>query len=130
MKNQSDLISAWIDKAEKDLLSAVREKTFDHPVTETVCFHCQQSAEKYIKAYLIFLDINFPRTHDLGLLGKLIAGKDDEFRGLISRADLLSDYAVEIRYPDDFNEPTIEEADDAIQIANEIKNYITSKVIQ
>ncbi len=39
--NSQSLIRAWFDKAEKDLLSARHESTFEDAVLETVCFHCQ-----------------------------------------------------------------------------------------
>lgn len=128
MTGTHKLIVSWIEKAEKDLLSDERALDFDDPVTEAVCFHSQQSVEKYMKAYLIFLDIYFPRTHDLGQLGKLIETKDTYFETLKYEADLLSDYAVEIRYPDDFNEPTLDETRNSILIAEKIINYIKQKI--
>ena len=70
--NIHSLIQAWFDKAEKDLLSARHESSFEDAVLETVCFHCQQSAEKYIKGYLIYLGIAFPKTHEIGELLKAL----------------------------------------------------------
>lgn len=68
MKTKIGLINNWIDKAEKDLLTAEHEMTFADRVTESICFHCQQAAEKFLKAYLIHLDIPFPKTHEIGEL--------------------------------------------------------------
>ena len=48
MKTKRELIDSWVDKAEKDLLSAKHELSFPDAVTETVCFHCQQAVEKYL----------------------------------------------------------------------------------
>lgn len=59
MKTKGELINSWIDKAEKDLRSAKHESSFPDEVTETVCFHCQQAAGKYLKAYLTFLNLSF-----------------------------------------------------------------------
>jgi hypothetical protein len=39
---------------------------------DTVCFHCQQAVEKYLKALLTLLGIPAPRTHDLEVLHKLL----------------------------------------------------------
>mgnify|MGYP000307964815 CR=1 FL=1 len=36
--------------------------------TSTICFHAQQAVEKYLKAFLILHDIDFPRTHDVDYL--------------------------------------------------------------
>lgn len=68
MKTKRELIDSWIDKAEKDLLSAKHELSFPDAVRETVCFHCQQAVEKYLKAYLVFLGISFTKTHEIGEL--------------------------------------------------------------
>ncbi|MCK4766089.1 MAG: HEPN domain-containing protein [Candidatus Aminicenantes bacterium] len=62
MKTKKDLVNNWIIKADKDLKSVEHELTFEDAVTETICFHCQQAAEKYLKAYLIFLEIPFTNT--------------------------------------------------------------------
>jgi len=55
MRTKRDLVKNWLDKAEKDLISAKHELSFKDMVTESVCFHCQQAVEKYLKAYLLFL---------------------------------------------------------------------------
>ncbi|MBW1960508.1 MAG: HEPN domain-containing protein [Deltaproteobacteria bacterium] len=39
----------------------------------TVCFHAQQCAEKYLKAFLTFKNIDFPKTHDIGELLALVS---------------------------------------------------------
>lgn len=100
--NSNSLIQAWFDKAEKDLLSAIHESSFEDAVLETVCFHCQQAVEKYIKGYLISLGIIFPKTHEIGELITLCEQKDSDISELKEEADKLTDYAVEIRYPDDY----------------------------
>lgn len=61
MKTKKELIDRWVSKAEKDLLAAEHELSFPDAVAESICFHCQQSAEKFLKAYLVFLDIPFVR---------------------------------------------------------------------
>lgn len=128
MRTKKELIEGWIKKAEKDLLTAEHELSFSNPVTESICFHCQQAAEKYLKAYLLFLDIPFIKTHEIGELITAIETKDKEISTYKLNADKLTDYAVEIRYPDYGLEPGLEEAREAFQIANAIKNYITKKI--
>jgi HEPN domain-containing protein len=59
----------------------------------------------------------------------LIESKDKEISNFKERADELTDYAVEIRYPDDYYvEPSIVDAKEAFQIAREIKKYVLSKI--
>lgn len=55
----------WINKAEGDYAVMEREgRVRKHPNFDGVCFHAQQCAEKYLKAWLIEADIDFPKTHD------------------------------------------------------------------
>ncbi len=110
MKTKKELIRGWLDKAEKDLLSAEHELTFPDAVTETICFHSQQAVEKFLKAYLIYLNISFSKTHEIGELITQCESKDKEISKLKDDADKLTDYAVEVRYPDSYFEPPLEEA--------------------
>jgi len=128
MKTRAELINSWINKANKDLLSAKHELSFSDVVTETVCFHCQQAVEKYLKAYLVFLGISFAKTHEIGELITKCENKDKDISVFKEEADKLTDYAIEIRYPDDWYEPTLNEAKEAFTIARKIKEFIQNKI--
>lgn len=128
MKTKKTLVSSWLNKAKKDLLSARHELSFKDAVTETVCFHCQQAVEKYLKAYLVYLGIPFTKTHEIGELITKCESKDKEISKLKEEADKLTDYAVEVRYPDELYEPTLKEAKEAFEIAMKIKEFIQNKI--
>jgi len=129
MKTKTDLVNNWILKAGKDLTSAEHEFTFeDDAVTETICFHSQQAAEKYLKAYLVYLEISFTKTHEIGELITKCELKDNEIGALKEEADILTDYAITVRYPDDFYVPEIEEAQEAYDLAIKLRDYILSKI--
>jgi HEPN domain-containing protein len=128
MKTRAELINSWIDKANKDLLTAEHELSFPNVVTESVCFHCQQAVEKYLKAYLVFLGISFAKTHEIGELITKCENKDKDVSVFKEEADKLTDYAIEIRYPDDWYEPTLNEAKEAFTIARKIKEFIQNKI--
>ena len=128
MKTKTELINSWMNKANKDLLSVQHELSFPDAVTETVCFHCQQAVEKYLKGYLISLGISFAKTHEIGELITKCENKDSEISVFKEEADKLTDYAIEIRYPDDWYEPTLEEAKEAFEIATKIKEFIQNKI--
>jgi len=66
MKNHSDVVNKWIQKAENDYTVARNEIQFPNPITDVICFHCQQAVEKYLKAFLIHHGVDFGRTHDVG----------------------------------------------------------------
>ena len=97
------------------------------PVYESICFHSQQTAEKYLKGYLVWLDIEFRKTHEIGELIQQCSQSDPEISEFIEKADILTDYAVEIRYPDHFWEPTAKDAREAYDIAVKVKDYIKNK---
>jgi HEPN domain-containing protein len=128
MKTKTELQNNWIDKAEKDLLTAEHEMTFTDRVAESICFHCQQAVEKFLKAYLIYLNIPFPKTHEIGELITRCETKDNQIKEFKEESDILTDYAVEVRYPDDWYEPTSEETKQAIEIAKRIKEYVIKKI--
>ena len=63
------ITSEWITKAEGDFATAQRElRAIDNTNYDAVCFHAQQCAEKYLKAFLQESNVSFPRTHDLAEL--------------------------------------------------------------
>ena len=96
----NELTSEWIDKAEGDYATAGRELDVDlRPNYDAVCFHAQQTAEKYLKAFLQENRTPFPKTHSLIELLELCLPLDGELETL--RADLirLGRYAVRYRYP-------------------------------
>lgn len=87
-------------------------------VPRTSCFHAQQAAEKSIKAIFVFLQVDFPFTHDLNRLRDLLP----EGWVIKEKADLeeLSAWAVEPRYPGDVIEATIQDAEIAVEQARDI----------
>ena len=124
-----ELIRGWIAKAESDLKTARDEMNTDRPATDTICFHAQQCVEKYLKAYLIFHQTHFSKTHNISKLIKLCSDIIPDFDILTQlNVDKLTIYAVELRYPDDFYFPTVEEARSSIEMATQAKNFIREKL--
>ena len=65
---------------------------------DTACFHAQQAAEKYLKAFLCFNGIDFPKTHDIEELLGLCATRDKRFSDLVEETVFLTDFAVELTH--------------------------------
>ena len=62
----NELLLEWVDKAERDFATAERELRARKFINyDAVCFHAQQMAEKYLKAFLFKNGVDFPRTHNL-----------------------------------------------------------------
>jgi len=91
----------WWKKAEGDYLTMRREFTAP-PNFDAVCFHAQQCIEKLLKACLIERNIRPPYTHHLPGLAEMLAPRNAELDTLWKDLELLSQYAVSVRYPIEF----------------------------
>jgi HEPN domain-containing protein len=89
----------WAEKAEGDYRVAASQWGVEEPVYDAICFHAQQCAEKYLKAWLVEQGIDFPKTHDLEILAKLCIPSLPELTALMDGLRFLTSFAVEIRYP-------------------------------
>lgn len=123
MDKRNELVKEWIHKADHDIRMA--KLALEHKIeyADSICFHCQQTVEKYLKAYLIV----FKKTHSLSYLLDLINEVDKVSDKMYSSAEILEGYAVEMRYPDDWYEPTEKEAREAYSIALKIREYILKR---
>jgi len=91
----------WVGKAEDDhraarLLAEGHEHLYDQ-----ICFLCQQSAEKYLKAMLEELGLSVPKTHDLDKLLTALLPFYPTLRSLRRGVVFLTNFAVGTRYPGD-----------------------------
>jgi HEPN domain-containing protein len=96
MKRQT---AAWIRKAEEDWQGACELAARNPPLRDLVCFHCQQAAEKYLKALLQEVGAVLPKTHNLKDLLKLLLPHDGALSRLKRGLGSLSRFAVDYRYP-------------------------------
>jgi HEPN domain-containing protein len=115
----------WLDKAERDLASAVRLLDGDPPYTDTAVYHCQQAAEKAFKAFLAWRERPVRRIHDLVLLVDECEAIDPTFSQLAEAAETLTPYGTAFRYPGDLTEPTHADAHEAIACAERVVATVT-----
>ena len=122
-----DLVREWLEKAVHDYQGALilfRKKK--NPIYDIVCFHCQQCAEKYLKAFLVSCKKAFHKTHDLAKLRELVVSMDGTFGLIDDVLRILNPYSVDIRYPGD--EPDRKEADRAVKAMKEIRTFVRGKL--
>ncbi|MCG2711686.1 MAG: HEPN domain-containing protein [Candidatus Omnitrophica bacterium] len=121
-------LKEWLIKAQHDLQAAENELNVSRGkvLTDIICFHAQQTIEKYLKAYLVSINIEFGKTHSLEYLRELCKKEGLDFKG-IEMGD-LSYFAVEVRYPDDFYMPTQDEAEKSVKTAQDIKHLVLNKL--
>lgn len=113
----------WVAKAEGDFYDAQRGiRARKHPNYDGVCFHCQQCIEKYLKGRLVEKGIDFPKTHDLAKLLDLLGDTEPAWKGWRPDLDVLTDYAVSFRYPQE--NATQEEAKQAFKLCCNLRTQI------
>ncbi|MDA3797648.1 MAG: HEPN domain-containing protein [Kiritimatiellae bacterium] len=121
-----DYIKQWILKAEEDLLVVERLIEGQIVAPASICFHCQQAAEKYLKAYLIFHKVEIRRTHNIEFLLSECNDIDLVFGEIDAKN--LSDYGVDVRYPGDMYIPDESEVRDCIAIVKRIKRAVEESI--
>ena len=122
MKRPVDAAKILAVRAEEDWAVAevcVRERL---PVP-AICFHCQQAAEKLLKAFLTALDADFPWTHDLDPLLDLAEERAPELKAFREPLSGFGAYAVRLRYDADVTVSS-EEADSALKTVSRLRAAI------
>ncbi len=122
-RDRAEYIRNWLLRANEDIsviTSLVNAGAEDY--TSTICFHAQQASEKFLKAYLVYHNINFPRTHDLDYL--LLECQKINKEAFEIDFKSLTDFGVSLRYPDDFYIPDVTEALEYRNIAFDVKEIV------
>jgi HEPN domain-containing protein len=121
---------AWLQKSVADLRRAELLLSAEAPDVEDALFHCQQAAEKALKAFLTWHDQPFRKTHDLDALGQQCTAIDATLGQVLEGADALTEYAWAFRYPDSPPEPTRAEVQAACRLANDIVAAVSLRLPQ
>ncbi len=106
----------WWAYALEDLTAAETAPANAAYVPRHACWLAQQAAEKALKAGLIFLQIEFPFTHDLDVLRNLLPS-DWSVRARHTDLAELTEWAVGARYPGDAPDPNAADARKAVEQA-------------
>jgi HEPN domain-containing protein len=125
MKERSDLAAGWLKKAQSDLIAL--ESTLQAESFDAACFHGQQAAEKFLKAFLVHSGKPFPFTHNLKKLVQICASRDDSFRELLPLVRPLTPYAVELRYDTEYW-PARDEAEAALSSAKAVRDFVLKRL--
>ncbi len=121
----------WIEKADKDLKIAQHLNEHVYPTPhDIICYHAQQSIEKALKAFLIYHEQDYPRTHYLDYIKFNVEDKigpldelDTKILHTISSFEALSRYPSSIQCDEKDSEFALKYADKYVQI-------IEGKIIQ
>jgi HEPN domain-containing protein len=123
-----EAVRQWLARANADWETVrVLTRHADSP-RESIAFHCQQYVEKLLKAFLTVHDVEAPRTHDVRRLVQLALPAAPELSGLEGSADLLTEYAVVMRYPDEWREIEAEEVQQVVTVARQFAGILLPKM--
>ena len=124
MVSKEEILQQWLNKGKEELRVAKYISTMQYPTPdETICYLCQQSAEKYLKSFIFSNDIEPEKTHDLKLLLEECIKFNAEFSVLLTKATILTDYAVLPRYPNEL-QITEEDMKNALSYAKAIEAFV------
>ena len=116
-----ELVSQWVHKAGQDLRAAETLLAEEPPLLYPSCFHSQQAAEKYLKAFLVHNQVDFPKTHDIQELLDLAEPINSALADSLQSVIVLTEYAVEVRYPGVSAEKT--DASEALRTAKRLRAF-------
>ncbi|MDD2891288.1 MAG: HEPN domain-containing protein [bacterium] len=121
-------LKQWIIKADNDLKLVEHELALPEKeiVKDVVCFHCQQAVEKYLKSFLVYHKNEIRRVHSIKYLLNQCEKIDKDFAGIEVKE--LSTFGVDIRYPEDFYIPDMEEVKFYYTLTKRIKKLVFTKL--
>lgn len=120
------LVQSWLTKAQHDLASARVLAASAPPLLDTAIYHCQQAAEKAVKAYLVYCNQEFERVHDIEALIRLAMSHVEAFVDWTDVGIELTPYARIYRYPGYATEPSREQFDRAMTAAEGLYQFVVS----
>ncbi|MDO9577542.1 MAG: HEPN domain-containing protein [Candidatus Cloacimonadales bacterium] len=123
---RNDVVKEWMQRAQSNLARANLQNIPPGVLYEDLCFDCQQAVEKALKGLLRFYNINIPRIHSIGKLLSLLEDNDYVIPDYVKEGIILTDYAVQTRYPGDYEPVFEEEFITVLEISNKIFDWINS----
>ena len=122
----NQLFKEWIEKAEEDFgFASINLKDSANRYHAQVCYHFQQAAEKYLKAFVVGYNLEFKKVHDLTELLRICTEKEPSFSSLRPDCEFLTDYYIDTRYPVAWPAKIdLEEANRAKKCTENIRNFV------
>ena len=116
----------WVKRA-KSSLELAQAKIIRHIYYEDLCYQSQQAAEKALKGLLLYYGVEPEFTHNIEILLNEVK-KFTDIPENIKETALLTSYAVQTRYPGEYDEITKEEYEKSIKIAQDCLQWVEDKI--
>ncbi len=119
-------VEQWLIKSQRDL--TVARVLFQNQLFDMTVYHCQQCAEKALKAYLAYQQKSLQKTYNLVVLLENCIEFEPSFEILRESAESLTPYATEFRYPGDTAQPEKDDVEEALEMAALVLNVVTQAI--
>ncbi|MBI5838719.1 MAG: HEPN domain-containing protein [Chloroflexi bacterium] len=118
--NEPNNAQEWLLRAKSNLKLAERGARIKNVLFEDLCFNAQQAAEKALKAVCVYNNLDFPKTHSIVRLLDILEAAGITIPESVKEADVLTQYAVQTRYPSWVEPVTKEEFVEALALAAKV----------
>jgi len=125
--SEPDIVQEWFRYAQNDMI--VAQHCFEGlrpKQTEIAGYHCQQCAEKALKAFLLRSGTEPPKTHDLKVLCKMCQDIDHSFMEIATQCAHLNPYGIAARYPDELS-PDEDMVKRALHTAQQVYDFCLNR---
>lgn len=126
------MVKEWLRLAEMDLESAGFLFNLHRTPVEIICYHCQQSSEKYMKALILLSSLEPPATHNLDVLMQLCKNNNiasEVWGGITTEVIRLTAFGVKPRYPSPI--PLVEtDAKQAYKDASKVRDVVVGEILK
>ncbi len=125
---QSEIIKEWMEKAEEDFgFASISIEHTDY--FAQICFHFQQAAEKYLKAFVIANELKFRTVHNLLELLETCRDKEPKIEEIEEDCRYLNPFYIDTRYPVHWpthydKETAIRAKDSAAEIRKWVRGFL------
>jgi HEPN domain-containing protein len=127
-KAKAKEVQSWLVKAKRDLTIAGMNVTSEPAITDDALFHCQQAVEKVLKGLLVLHDRPFKKTHIIGELAIEVLKIASALEPILKEATELTPYATMFRYPGELELPPLQDAKDALVLAQKVFDAILALI--
>jgi len=118
----------WLQRAKSNMARAKAGRVTAEILYEDLCYDAQQAAEKALKALCILHEILFPRTHDIAYLMDLLVKESVLIPEDLYNTRILTAYAVETRYPGDYEPVNEDDYLNAIVLAEKLVKWVEARI--
>ena len=125
---KNDVVKEWIQRARSNLMRANQKNIHPDILYEDLCFDCQQAVEKALKGLLRYHDLNIPHIHSIGKLLSILEDNGFIIPDYVKEGIILTDYAVQTRYPGDYESVFEEEFKNVLEISNKIFDWVIDRI--